>query len=150
MSRLTPIAFAAVALAASLSLAACDTLGKPPPSAPVSAQVAHDKQGLLVEVSYQTLETVIESLVDSGHLHGKTAVEVGRLERAAWDAVLAYRAASSTSDRSAQVQALVDVSLKVVADLSADPGLTPQQADQIKALAVVIDALATSLKGGAV
>ena len=148
-TRFAALALAATACAA-LSLSACANLGLPGPSAPPTAHVAHDKQGELVEVAFQTLDSVVHGFHVAGRLHGDTATKVDRIYGVAHTALLAYRAASSTADRAAQIRALVDAGQQAIAQLKAIPGLSPELAGQLAGLATVIDALETSLTGGVV
>lgn len=109
--------FAALALAVALpALAGCSTFGNLPtsPSAAADQTLLDERGAIAVESAYQAAGLALESAVDAGVLTGTNAANAAALERRAYNAVLAVRAAYDAGN-AADYQAALTTAREAVA-----------------------------------
>lgn len=116
----------AFALFAPLALAACSFAGVesvPPNPADVADRTILDERAALgVELAYRAAGIALELAVDAGALRGEHAATAATLERRAYSAVLAVRAAYDTGNATTYANALDKARAAVAAVLAAVKG----------------------------
>lgn len=113
-----------LALAAPLALSGCATVGNLP-EAPVEvadSTVLDEQSMLAIEVAYKAAGLAIEAAVDAGIIRGEAATRVASLDRGAYEAVLAVRAAYRAGNATSYANALTEARSAVsgLLDLAGD------------------------------
>lgn len=94
--------------AAALALSACATPTVLPPPVEVADRVILDEQAALgAELAYKAVRTAVELAVDAGVIKGERARQVAALDRRAYSAVRAVRAAYVAGNASSYTAAAV-------------------------------------------
>lgn len=112
------------AAALALSLAGCATLGSPtnllpPAPAEVADRTVVDEQGAIaVELAYKAFRTAVEAATDAGWIAGDKATQVAALDRRAYSATLAVRAAYSAGNATSYALA-IEAANKALAEANA-------------------------------
>lgn len=114
--------FAALALA--IALPACSTLGSLPtaPSEAADRTLLDERAAIAVESGYQAVGLALEAAVDAGVLAGPDAAKAATLERRAYSAVQAVRAAYDTGNAASYETALATARAAIAAALLAVNG----------------------------
>jgi hypothetical protein len=111
-----------LALCAPLALAGCgfgSVASVPPAPVAVADQTVLDEQAALaVELAYKAARLAAELGVDAGVIRGANAARVAALDNAAYQAVLAARAAYRTGNADTYKSALVQARTSVAALLA--------------------------------
>jgi hypothetical protein len=99
---------------AALSLTACSTAVVPTPVEVADRVVLDERIAVSVELAYKAARTAVETAVDAGLVKGDKATTLAALDRKAYTAVLAVRAAynagNAQSYNDAVLQAQVAIS----------------------------------------
>jgi hypothetical protein len=103
--------FIAIALV-STSLTACTTV--PPAPVDVANKTVLDERAAIgVELAYKAARLAIETAVDAGLVKGQRATAIAELDRTAYKAVLAARAAYRTGNAPAYDAALLQAQVAI-------------------------------------
>jgi hypothetical protein len=122
-------------LAALVSLSACQTLASASDVATVAAPViahgpvvfadrttADETAGRSVELAYKAARLLVETLVDSGVIHGARAAEFQTLNRKAYAAVQAARAAYRAGNADSIKKAVTEANAAIAGLTALAPG----------------------------
>lgn len=116
-----------LAVTAALALSGCALAGLPTnllPTAPAAVAdrtILDEKAAVAVELTYKAWRTAAEAATDAGWVKGAQAVKVADLDRRAYDAVKAVRAAYNAGNAANYKAAFVNAQ-KVLASASAALG----------------------------
>lgn len=111
-------------LAAPFALVSCATFPSVPtsPDQVADATVLDERAAIAVESAYHAAGLALEAATDAGLLRGAAAAKAARLERAAYHAVLAARAAYDAGNASSYETALAEAREAIAAALLAING----------------------------